>query len=51
MYGYSDVASLEAVQFKMQFLELECGGKDELFSRSDRNCRSLYLLTLDSCDQ
>lgn len=29
MYGYSGVASLEAVQFRMQFLELECGGKDE----------------------
>lgn len=51
MYGYSGVASLEAVQFKMQFLELECGNKDELFSRTDRNCRALYLLTLDSCDQ
>lgn len=51
MNGYSGVASLEAVQFKMQFLELECGSEDELFSRTNRICNSLYLLTLDSCDQ
>lgn len=47
MYGYSGGASLEAVQFKMQFLELECESKDELFSRTDRSCSSLYLLTND----
>lgn len=37
MNDYTGVASLEAVQFKRQFLELECGNKDELFTRTEKS--------------